>query len=469
MCLSNAVYVFAYAMELMSTSVEQIKFYITLEYFGFSFLPVLWVMLTYKFYFNKDMPMTMGIPISIIPFLTVFLNATNDYHQLYYTNITTINYKGFVIVNYTRGIWYYVFSFYAYIILLIGIYIFFISWKKTRYSLNNQRFWLFFGSLAPLVASNIYLFRPQPYGFDLMPFSFFVLSIAFFVSIFKYDFLELKDIVRGYAFGQIKEGIVVLDEENRIIDFNNSGELTFNWLNFNNIGKSVLEFDEGKKIMQNISDFFEVEIDKKGETKIYEFKVTQLREKGKIVGRVFLFQDITEQKLAIDRLNYIATHDTLSEIYNRSKIMEEIEKELYCLKLNGSETSILMLDIDYFKQVNDNFGHIVGDMVIKCVAQGCKSILRGSDIIGRYGGEEFVVILPGTDKQRALVIAENIRRHIADMDMRFLDKKVDITVSIGVVSVTGDNKNITTHELMNHVDMALYIAKNSGRNTIGTL
>lgn len=469
MCISMTIYVFGYAMELLSTDAEQIKFFITVEYFGFSFIPVLAFMLAYKFYFNRDLSLRLGIIISIIPFLTPLFNATNDFHHLFYKNFSTIEHKGFIVANYTKGIWHNIFSFYSYAILLVGIYIFFAAWRKTHYCMRNQRFWLLIGSVAPLLASTYYLVRPTDYGFDPIPFSMFFLSIAFAIAIFKYEFLELKEIVRGYAFGQIKEGIMVLDDENRIIDFNNSGELTFEWLNFNNIGKSILEFEEGKKILENISEFYEVEIKKRGEAKVYEFKVTPLREKGKIVGKVFLFQDITEQKLAIDRLNYIATHDTLSELYNRNKLMEEIEKALYLTKLNGEDFSILMLDIDYFKQVNDNHGHIVGDMVIKRVAHACKEILRAGDIIGRYGGEEFVVILPETDKKNAVNVAEKLRKHIADMDMKFMGKSITITVSIGVASVSSEDKGVTSQELMNRADMALYVAKNSGRNTVGNL
>ncbi len=468
-CLSMAIYIFAYAMELLSADLAQIKYYMTLQYYGFSFLPLLWLVFAYKFYFKKELSLRVGLPLAIIPFLTMFFVSTNDYHSLYYKSISAMTVDGIVLVTVSKGIWHMLFSIYSYLLMLAGSYIFFVAWKGAKFQFKTQNFWMFLGSVFPLIASALYLFMSSSSVIDLIPVSFLLLALTYFVVLFKYDFLELKEIVRGYAFGQINEGIFFIDEQSRVIDFNHAGELTFDWLRADNIGKSLSAFEDGRKILNSTGSFFEVEIEKNGELKSYEFRVTMLRERGAVVGKIFLFQDITEQKLAIERLNYIATHDMLSDIYNRARVMEEVEALMSAIRRSGGKISVLMLDIDHFKNINDRYGHMVGDLVIKNVAQQCKSLIRKGDSVGRYGGEEFIVVLYDTDKKNAIKIAEKIRKHIAALPLELEGHSISITVSIGVATVSARDRSISAQDIVNNADMALYIAKNSGRNAVKSL
>ncbi len=470
MCLSLSVYVFASAFEFLSNDLEAKKFFITLEYFGFSFLPALWLIISYKHYYNKNMTIKAVLLTCAIPFVTMFFNATKDYHTLYYTDIKLIEHGTYSTVYLSRGSWYYIFYLYSLVCLVISTAFFYKAWKVKKYSVRIQSFWLLIGSLSPLVGSIIYFFTGPRNGIDIIPYSFLVPNVIFFIVLFKYDFLEIKDIVRSYSFGQIKEGIFVIDEKNRIIDFNNSAAETFDWLDSLNVGNSILKYEEGKKIIEksagNKGDFFEVGFNKKGEEKVYEFKVSSLTEKGRIIGRLFLFQDITEQKLAIERLNYMATHDSLSEVYNRGKMMQEIEKTLSLFERKGGDLSLMMIDIDYFKTINDKYGHVFGDMVIRGVARAFKSVLKNEGVIGRYGGEEFIILLSGKGRQEAFEISENVREHIMKQQFTICSDIVNVTISIGLVTLECPGKAVAPQELINRADTALYTAKNSGRNNV---
>ncbi len=162
MCLSMSIYIFAYAMEILSPNIEQLKYYLTLEYYGFAFLPLLWISLAYKFYFNKDLSVRVGIPLAIIPFLTMFFVSTNEYHNLHYQSLSAIRVNGLLMVGITRGIWYYIFAIYSYFLMLAGSYIFFIAWKTSQYNITSQSFWMLIGSLFPLIASTVYIFYTKP-------------------------------------------------------------------------------------------------------------------------------------------------------------------------------------------------------------------------------------------------------------------------------------------------------------------
>ncbi len=145
--------------------------------------------------------------------------------------------------------------------------------------------------------------------------------------------------------------------------------------------------------------------------------------------------------------------------------MESVEKELNRNKRYHKENAFLMLDIDYFKKVNDNFGHAVGDIAIKMVADVCIETIRETDIIGRIGGEEFAILLVETNYRDAIEIAERLRLSVENIEL-FADKgvQVNLRISVGITKCHLDEDSI--EGLMIRSDKALYIAKNQGRNRV---
>lgn len=159
----------------------------------------------------------------------------------------------------------------------------------------------------------------------------------------------------------------------------------------------------------------------------------------------------------------LSTMDELTGILNRRYIFELAKVILDEYQNNNQPFSTLMMDIDYFKKVNDTYGHAAGDEVLKEVALRCKEVLRTTDVFGRYGGEEFVVILPNTTIDTALEIAENIRENVGDKPI-IIDSlyELNVTISLGAAQIR--NKNIEVHNIFNEADLALYAAKEKGRN-----
>src|SRR5262249_14987580 len=131
----------------------------------------------------------------------------------------------------------------------------------------------------------------------------------------------------------------------------------------------------------------------------------------------------------------------------------------------GQPLTALMLDVDHFKQVNDRFGHHVGDQVLRALADRCRSALRSIDVLGRYGGEEFAILLPGTSRHNAaMVLAERIRQRIADDPVNTDAGQVPVTVSVGVAAMNGTTRD--PGDLFKRADAALYEAKQAGRNKV---
>jgi two-component system, cell cycle response regulator len=173
---------------------------------------------------------------------------------------------------------------------------------------------------------------------------------------------------------------------------------------------------------------------------------------------------IRQLESANERLTMMATTDSLTGIANRRHFFERAGDELIRASRSGKPLCLLALDIDHFKIVNDTYGHQAGDTVLRKMSDEINEILRGSDVFGRLGGEEFGILLPETKLPAAIAIAERIRRHIAGLVISHDTLEISITVSLGVAEFPGDGEKFEA--LSAAADRRLYAAKESGRNRV---
>jgi diguanylate cyclase (GGDEF)-like protein/PAS domain S-box-containing protein len=182
---------------------------------------------------------------------------------------------------------------------------------------------------------------------------------------------------------------------------------------------------------------------------------------GRDPGVLAAFEDITDRKSYEDRLRFMADHDPLTELLNRRRFEEELARHVLQVTRYGSDGALILLDIDQFKQINDSLGHAVGDEVIVTVAGVLRSRLRGSDLVARIGGDEFVVLLPHATRTQAIRTARSLGRAISH-DSRMLPGK-PLTASMGIVLCEG-GPQMSSGSLLLDADAAMYTAKAAGRN-----
>ncbi len=163
-------------------------------------------------------------------------------------------------------------------------------------------------------------------------------------------------------------------------------------------------------------------------------------------------------------LEQITNHDNLTSLYNKMYIESQIQQEFNKAKRYGNIFSVLFFDIDDFKGVNDQYGHLAGDEVLKKIAETMKNHLRQSDIIGRYGGEEFLILLPETNLESASMLAQRLRTTTESMTTQYKDTDIKVTISLGVVQFRPDIKNAS--QMIHEADLALYHSKKNGRNRV---
>lgn len=169
-----------------------------------------------------------------------------------------------------------------------------------------------------------------------------------------------------------------------------------------------------------------------------------------------------ELRESLEREQLLARTDGLTGVINRRHFLDMAEHECAVARRYGLPLSAVLFDIDTFKRINDSFGHLVGDEILKCVARRAGEQLRSADVLARYGGEEFVVLVPESTARRAEIVAERIRKAIAQEGFQTTAGKVAVTVSAGVSEIR--SKSDTLEDLIRHADEALYEAKHKGRN-----
>ncbi|MBU1775008.1 MAG: diguanylate cyclase [Gammaproteobacteria bacterium] len=210
---------------------------------------------------------------------------------------------------------------------------------------------------------------------------------------------------------------------------------------------------------------FEV-VGEKGTKRWLETHAAPLYDKsGKVSALIGITRDVTERRAFLKKLEYQAHTDSLTGLPNRGYFFELAERELNRVSRYGGAISLLMLDIDRFKDVNDRYGHKAGDLVLINLARTCQSALRDIDVVGRLGGEEFAILLPETDNGKAFEVAERLRVAIANSTTTLADgHAISITTSFGVTTRDGAPADLDT--LIQQADQAMYSAKGAGRNKV---
>ncbi len=165
------------------------------------------------------------------------------------------------------------------------------------------------------------------------------------------------------------------------------------------------------------------------------------------------------------RLRSIVSVDPMTGLYNYRFFVSALQQEMEKTRRTGNPTSLIMIDVDFFKNINDTYGHIVGDSVLRFVANNIRKSVRTTDIVCRYGGEEFAVILPGTYLDSAVSVAERIRKTVEEASISVGRTQVRVTISLGVASFEATSSE-SLDEFINRADRCLLEAKRNGRNAV---
>ncbi len=345
--------------------------------------------------------------------------------------------------------------------------------KNTSGVSKNQVFIVFWGSLIPFLFLWLKTTLPSLiYPLIPMSTSFFPGSLIILYGVYKYDFLSISPIARNKIFDMVKDGIVICTPDGRIVDYNRAAKVLSGNFGIGVDGGAYLKeyarkefeqwFDNVENMNENISEF-KIEIE--GKSRDFEIHVYPIKSKNEknIIGTISLIREITEHKRKSEELEIKAHTDGLTGILNRNAFIN-IFRSVTAGKTDRGY-GILMIDIDHFKQINDKFGHIYGDHVLKGIVMHIEESIRDADKIGRIGGEEFAILLPDTSSEETRDIAERIRQNVEKKSFDYSGEKISITISIGAAHID-KHDGIEFKKAFAYIDKLLYESKSDGRNRV---
>jgi diguanylate cyclase (GGDEF)-like protein/PAS domain S-box-containing protein len=290
-------------------------------------------------------------------------------------------------------------------------------------------------------------------------------------ALFRPKSLNLTALAHDLIVENLRDGIIILDDKDHVVEINSAAQGFLGVADQEAVGMSAAELLERfPDLLEQLEDESpaqaEISIKTPAERLYFDMTVLPAIDKSGVqLGRVITLRDATERVKLHAEVERLATTDPLTGVLNRKHFFQAGELEVKRSIRYARPLALLLLDIDFFKKVNDTYGHAVGDKVLKKMAASLCDKLRQSDIVGRYGGEEFVVLLPETEKSAALNIAERLRLWTSKMSIHAEDATFNITTSIGVAAL-GVVESKTLADLLNAADAALSRAKGNGRNRV---
>ncbi|PPA69319.1 sensor domain-containing diguanylate cyclase [Jeotgalibacillus proteolyticus] len=470
MTLFSTIFIFSYAFELSSSELEQILFWVRIQYLFMPFIPAFILLMCVEYAGHKIKPW-ITYCLFILPITTIFMHNTNNLHQLYYTSAELRSDAPFPVLSLQYGPWFYVHSIFVLLCVVMGVIILIMKMRRSLFRFRMQLLTMTVGLLMPILGNYFYLNDLSPHGIDLGPVSMSASFLLHAAAIISFQMFNVGPIARDTVFESMKDGVMVLNQNEVIVDFNRAMGDVLSSLSQQVIGKPI------KKVLRNHPELFNmIEQEAEGDIQLvvgvkksyFHIRFTPVWNKTELLGKIITFVDVSERVHIQQRLEQLASTDGLTNLFNRTSFITQAEAAFSAADQNHDAISVIMFDIDYFKAVNDTYGHGAGDAVLTTTAKTAKNTLRPGDVIGRYGGEEFVICLPHTSQEEARDLAEKIRITIADSIIHLDGNSINVTSSFGVSSALlreGDHSH-SLHSLMKEADMALYEAKRNGRNYV---
>jgi len=373
----------------------------------------------------------------------------------------------------SRSLVYWLHIVYSYLLMFVGAALVSIAMKNFHGVFKRQAAMLLFAATIPWAANLLSVLGIDPIpGADITPFAFTVTSLIFVYALFRYRLLDVVPIARHLLVEYMKDGVIVTDDQGRVVDINPTAR------QFLNLDRPVLG-EPAEELLAHCGNLL-LELQSRREANLevtlsgssddsplrcLDVSITPLVDaNSNFAGHLLLLRDITALKLAHAELHRLATSDALTQLANRRYFMEQAQLDLERSIRYQHHMALVMIDIDYFKNFNDRYGHPIGDQALIFFARICQEQMRKNDLIARIGGEEFMMLLPETNDQEAYCAAERVRLAVEASSFQAGGETASFTISMGIASLQGGGDSL--EKMIRRADQSLYQAKQEGRNRV---
>jgi diguanylate cyclase (GGDEF)-like protein/PAS domain S-box-containing protein len=430
--------------------------------------------------------------LAVEPAATLLLVWTNWYHHFVFETTVWTSQNHFSWIQLKQGPWYDFNLAYSYLIILAGFVVLVYGISYSSPLLNHQHQIILLAAFLPW-GMNIYSeYMLGTRTFDFTPLAFGLSSILFTYTTMRNGLMDIIPVARGHIIESMSDGILVIDTESRIVDINPAMEQFLSHQPGAFLGKHVWDvfenwMDQHDALINGEESRTELRISH-APSRYLDLRVTPIYDRyQRLKGRLMVFRDVTDRKQVEKKLRSAndqlqsqlieigtlqselrsqAVRDPLTDLFNRRYLDETFDRELARAARENYPVCVLMLDIDHFKKVNDTYGHEAGDFILKALAKTLSARNRRGDFVCRYGGEEFVVIMPNVDVDTAYRRAEDLRLALNSLHVSYGRFNLSITISVGIACYPSHGED--RESVLRAADRAMYAAKDAGRDHILT-
>jgi diguanylate cyclase (GGDEF)-like protein len=454
--------------ELAAATLRSKLIWANIQYISITLFPVAWLALSLDYTGRRAWltPWRLGA-LSLIPLVTQIMLWTNGYHHLMRATVWLDTSGSYPVVGRTFGPWFWVQCFYGYALLGIAIGIIVAATIALPYFYRRQPLALLVGSLIPLGSNATFVFAPDVMpAFDYTPLATALAGIIVAWGIFQIRIFNFVPVARHALVENMSDGVLVLDHANRVVDINKSARAL--------IGKPLASI-----LSQPIAQCWEawaqlaiprssgtgqadLHLNNSAAPRHYEVKWSPLTRHDRLVWRIVVLRDVTERVLMEENLRYQTLTDSLTGLPNRTLFMTRLEDAIHRARRHqDAGFAVLILDLDWFKLVNDSIGHLAGDALLQSVAAKLKHCVREADTVARMGGDEFMILLNSiTSARDVLPILDRIQEELRS-PVYFREQEMSTASSVGVVVWNPSYDD--PEDLLRAADTAMYQAKEAGR------
>ena len=464
----------------LSRTPEQARWWVDPRFFGLTAMLAFYIVFIIQYSgHGKWLSKPLLAVFFSIPVITQIVIETNAFHHWFIVDVG-FSPDGYLmgIDSVTYGPFFWFHTVYSYLLVLFGIFLIVQMAVRSFHIYRQQVLLMVFGIIPPLFTSVADAFLLIPgLKHPLAPIGFAIMGLCFGSALFRHRMLEIVPVARDMVIESMSDSMIVLDIHDKVVDVNPAAQNFLKMDALQIIGKPIREVFPQWQDLPNLSEKqaaaeTEIRVNDSETERFYDVRISTLKIRHKAQGgRVVVLRDITPRKQAETKLKQLqekfyeqSIHDPLTGLYNRRFLNESLEREISRAKRSGHPVSIAILDIDYFKEVNDTYGHEAGDVALIHLAGIMTKLTRAGDFVFRYGGEEFLIMLPATSHAEAHQFAERCRQHIEGAVLAYADQQIHLTVSIGVA--TFGPQEAGPERVLKAADAALYQAKTSGRNCV---
>jgi len=473
MVIALQIWTLGFAVEIMAVNLGGKLFWANIQFIGILPLPVFWLEMALRFT-GYEKNVKKYVTLFSIPIVLVFASIwTNDIHHLFRVDpYLDCNAGPFCILVSSYGPIFYFHALYSYLLFASNIVMLARSIVITKPLYRQQIIMFLLGLSFPLATDVLYVAGMSPIpNFNFTPITFSIASVFVAIALFRFRLFNIRPLAYDMVIENLGDGVLILDNDNLIVDINPAAQKLLGVTSKQAIGESVqVVLAKWPDLIARFLDVPSIQAvintEEHGETFYFDIRISPISNRmRRRSGRAVTIRDVTERTRLLQEVEAQAITDPLTGLYNRRHLFQIFEQEISRSARYKEPLSLLMLDLDHFKDINDTYGHMAGDYALQEIARLLKNNLRNCDLVGRYGGEEFIILLPEIDKDAAYGTADRIRAQLSRRTFHFEKNDFHITTSIGVAELDKVDSGALSR-LIDAADNALYRAKSLGRNRV---